>query len=148
MKRPEEADGDPVRSHRVSARKSKTMQIRSYPDKSYICDGEVQRALSQHAAFRDRVFWRSGILALGCIVGIILGGFLGLPHLVWAFAVLIGITFILLIALVSYTPCPTCPRCSSRMKRRYTKRSRGPNDDLFLVCDHCKVYADAHLSRE
>lgn len=124
------------------------MQIRSYPDKSYICDGEVQRALSQHAAFRDRVFWRSGIVVLGCIAGIILGGFIGIPHVVWAFAALIGIAFFLMIALVSYTPRPACPRCGSRMKRRYTKRSRGPSDDLFLVCDPCKVYADAHLSRE
>jgi hypothetical protein len=129
-------------------KKSKTMQIRSYPDKSYICDGEVQRAVSQYAAFRDRVFWRSGVLVLGCIAGIILGGFIGIPHLVWAFAAVIGIAFILVIVLVSYTPRPICPRCNSRMKRRHSKRSRGPSDDLFFVCDHCKVYADAHLSRE
>jgi len=124
------------------------MQIRSYPDKSYICDGEVQRIVSQYAAFRDRVFWRCGIVVLGCIAGIILGAVIGMPHVVWAFAAAIGIAFFLVIALVSYTPRPACPRCSSYMKRRYTKRSRGPTDDLFLVCDHCKVYADAHVSRE
>lgn len=124
------------------------MQIRSYPDKSYICDGEVQRALSQYAAFRDRVFWCSSVVVLGCIAGIILGGFISFPNLIWIFAAFIGIAFILVLALVSYTPRPICPRCNYRMKRRYTKRSRGPSNDLFLVCDHCKIYADAHLSRE
>jgi hypothetical protein len=128
--------------------KTKTMQIRSYPDKSYICDGEVQRTVSQYAAFRDRVFWRSGAVVLCCITGIIISGFIGIQNLVWAFATLIGIAFILVLALVSYTPRPSCPRCNTRMKRRYTKRSRGPSDDLFLVCDPCKVYADAHTTRE
>ena len=124
------------------------MQIRTYPDKNYICDGEVQRVVSQYAAFRDRVFWRSGVVVLGCIAGIVVGGFLGISTLVWAFAALIGIAFILVLALVCYPPRPPCPRGKSRMKRRYSKRSRGPSDDLFLVCDHCKVYADAHISRE
>ena len=122
------------------------MQIRSYPDKTYICDGEVQRTVSQYAAFRDRVFWRSGVVVLGCIAGIVVGGFLGISTLVWAFAALIGIAFIVVLGLVSYTPRPTCPRCCSRMKSRYVKRSRGPDRDLFLICDHCKVYADAHIS--
>ena len=70
-------------------------------------------------------------------------GFIGIPHLVWAFAALIGIAFIFVLALVSSTPRPICPRCNARMKRRYSMRSRGPSDDLFLVFDHCKVYADA-----
>jgi hypothetical protein len=124
------------------------MQIRSYPDKRYICDGEVQRTVSQYAAYRDRVCCYSGVLVLGCIAGIILSGFIGIPNLVWALVALIVIAFILVLTLVSWGPHPTCPSCNTRMKRRYTKRSCGPSDDLFIVCDSCKIYADGHTSRE
>jgi hypothetical protein len=124
------------------------MQIQSYPDKSYICDGEIQRTVSRYVAFRDRFFWRSGVVMFGCIAGVIISRLIGIPNLVWGFVALIGIVFILVLALVYYTPRPLCPHCGIRMKRRYTKRSRGPSDELFIVCDSCKIYADAHTTRE
>ncbi len=124
------------------------MQIKSFPDKNYTLDVDTQVAASQFAVLRDRIFWVCLIVMFGSFAGMVINGLLGIELLVWVFAVLFGVALIVPLALVVYRPRTNCPRCGSRMKRRYAKRNREPGDDLFLVCDHCKIYADAHLARE
>ncbi len=124
------------------------MQIRSYPDKDYTCDGKVQRTVSQHAVFRERVFRRFILGIIGSFASIFVCGFLGIDLLVWILMGFAGTAFVVVLALISYTPRPACPRCRSRMQRRYIKRKQGPGGDLFLICAACKIDADAHHSRE
>jgi hypothetical protein len=124
------------------------MQIRSYPDKSYTCDGELQKTVSQYAAFRDRFSWQCLVVVFGCIVGIVIGGSLVVTTLVWFFTAFIGIIFIILIFFDFYNPRPACPRCTCRMKSQYVRKIRGSGRDLFFICDPCKIYADAHVSRD
>ena len=124
------------------------MQSRSYPDKDYTCDGIAQSALSEYATLRDRAFHRCGAVVLILVAAFFLSSYLGLKTLAWVIMGTIAALVILVIIFVTHTPRLRCTHCSSRMKRRYKNRSGGSGDDLFLVCNNCKTYADAHLSRE
>jgi uncharacterized membrane protein len=123
------------------------MQIRTFPDKQYVCDGKSQRGVSESAAWRDRTFWRCFKVMVGSFFVIVLGGILGLELLCWVAAALFAAAFIVLFALALFEPRAICQRCHARMKRRWV-RGLGQGEDLFLVCDGCKVYVDAHCSRE
>ena len=82
----------------------------------------------------------------GSFAGVFISSSLGVKFLAWMFVVMIGAALVAPFALVAFSERAKCPRCRSPMKPRYVKRSRGPDRDLFIVCDHCKVYADAHVS--
>lgn len=124
------------------------MQSRSYPDKRYTCDGISQRTLSQYATLRDRAFYRCGAVVLLLVAGIFISNYLGVKILTLVFTGMVAAVVVLMVVFVLHIPRVRCTRCSSFMKRRYMRRSKGPSEDLFLVCDHCKTYADAHQSCE
>lgn len=123
------------------------MQVRTYPDKQYTCDGKVQRSVSQFADLRCRMILGCVTLVAGSFVGFVLNGIrgVGLPTLV--FTLWFGIAFVVLVSVLSLRPRAICPGCNSRMKPRYVN-GLGSGEDLLLVCDHCKIYADCHSGRE
>jgi hypothetical protein len=88
------------------------------------------------------------IVMFGSIVGVLICGMMGIDFIVWFFAILAGSALVVMFVLASWRPGVECTHCAKRMKPLYVGRSRGPGEDLFLVCNHCKVFVDAHVMRE
>ena len=124
------------------------MQIRAYPNRDYSCHGGLQAKISQHAAFKFRMIYRGLLICGASFFGMLVAGYFGSETTTWGFIITFEIILILSFLLGIYTPRPKCPLCNSRMKHQYCSKPRGPDEDLYIVCHPCKIYADAHCARE
>lgn len=125
------------------------MQIRTYPDREYSCHGELQRKFSQHAEFKGRLLIRSLLVCTGLFLGALVTGYFGIDIVTRGLLALSGTMLLsMFVFMLLHRMRPKCPICDSRMKYQYVGQPRGPGEDLYIVCHHCKIYADTHSSRE
>ncbi len=124
------------------------MQIRTFPDTDYTCDGLIQQTLNRRALFRSQFIRYAIVGFIVLFVGILFCQYFQFEHLVWLFLGAEVIGLITVLGVLTNPPRLKCTTCGETLKRQYVKRGGGSDEDLFLVCHPCRRYADVHFSRE
>lgn len=124
------------------------VQIRSFPEKDYTCDGLIQQKLNQRARFRSGFIRYYIVGFIVFFAGILISQHFQFKLLAWLLLGVEVIGAILAMVILTQTPSLKCTKCGESLKRQYVKRGSGSDEDLFLVCHPCRRYADVHFSRE